>query len=301
MILRQCLAPSPKVRKRQGMRTLQAEQPAVKISIFFRCGIIHPPLKVLRHIPYLYRRAGNRSVRAKHAAIARLGSQQCAAPGAVVEKLASVGRHGFDLRGAAGRARQRGFQRLHQAKMKPSRVSKAPRVSVPVSKAVFTGRPHTVPGAQATTTPRRHSNKPPPAREMTAAASSSGPVLPGDQPQAAEPRTGDAERTEQHGKRAARGRTECSGKAASNVAPLSLIGTRCGSPLWVLSVIAALLLAEVTINMLQSVAATDSSGKGAPVVAPSVGFKLVSWRGNRGATSRRSAIRAHRTVARAAA
>jgi hypothetical protein len=43
----------------------------------------------------LDRRAFNRTVRAKYAAIPRLRLEQCAAGFAFIEKLAGIGRHGF--------------------------------------------------------------------------------------------------------------------------------------------------------------------------------------------------------------
>ena len=47
-------------------------------------------------IPCLDRRARHRAVRAKHATVARLRLKPLVAPFAVIEKLASVGRHRFD-------------------------------------------------------------------------------------------------------------------------------------------------------------------------------------------------------------
>ena len=54
----------------------------------------------------LYRRARHRSVRAKHAAIAREGLEPFAAPFAVIEELAGIGRHRLDSLMAAFRASQ---------------------------------------------------------------------------------------------------------------------------------------------------------------------------------------------------
>ena len=60
----------------------------------------------------LYRRARHRSVRAKHAAIAREGLEPFAAPFAVIEELAGIGRHRLDSLMAAFRASQGGLK-LH--------------------------------------------------------------------------------------------------------------------------------------------------------------------------------------------
>ena len=60
----------------------------------------------------LYRRARHRSVRAKHAAIAREGLEPFAAPFAVIEELAGIGRHRLDGLMAAFRASQDGLK-LH--------------------------------------------------------------------------------------------------------------------------------------------------------------------------------------------
>ena len=60
----------------------------------------------------LYRRAGHRSVRAKHIAIAREGLEPFAAPFAVVEELACISRHRLDGLTAAFRASQDGLK-LH--------------------------------------------------------------------------------------------------------------------------------------------------------------------------------------------
>jgi len=54
----------------------------------------------------LYRRARHRPVRAKHAAIAREGLEPFAAPFAVIEELAGIGRHRLDSLMAAFRASQ---------------------------------------------------------------------------------------------------------------------------------------------------------------------------------------------------
>jgi hypothetical protein len=54
----------------------------------------------------LDRRARHRSVRAKHAAIAREGLEPFAAPFAVIEELAGIGRHRLDSLMAAFRASQ---------------------------------------------------------------------------------------------------------------------------------------------------------------------------------------------------
>src|SRR5439155_17362358 len=55
-------------------------------------------------------RAGHRSVRAEDAAVARLGLEQRLAGDTLVEILASVGGHGFELGDAAGRTGQRGVE-----------------------------------------------------------------------------------------------------------------------------------------------------------------------------------------------
>jgi hypothetical protein len=60
----------------------------------------------------LYRRARHRSVRAKHAAIAREGLEPFAAPFAVIEELAGIGRHRLDSLMGAFRASQGGLK-LH--------------------------------------------------------------------------------------------------------------------------------------------------------------------------------------------
>jgi len=60
----------------------------------------------------LCRRAGHRSVRAKHAAIAGKGFEPFAAPFAVVEELACISRHRLDGLMAAFRASQDGLK-LH--------------------------------------------------------------------------------------------------------------------------------------------------------------------------------------------
>ena len=60
----------------------------------------------------LYRRARHRSVRAEHAAIAGKGLEPFAAPFAVVEELAGIGRHRLDGLMAAFRASQDGLK-LH--------------------------------------------------------------------------------------------------------------------------------------------------------------------------------------------
>ena len=60
----------------------------------------------------LYRRARHRSVRAKHAAIARKGLEPLAASFAVIEKLAGISRHRLDGLMAAFRTRQ-GALKLH--------------------------------------------------------------------------------------------------------------------------------------------------------------------------------------------
>ena len=54
----------------------------------------------------LYRRTGNRTVRAKHAAIACERLQSLATALAVIEELAGVGRHGLNRLMAAFRARE---------------------------------------------------------------------------------------------------------------------------------------------------------------------------------------------------
>src|SRR6266851_7945476 len=60
----------------------------------------------------LYRRARHRSVRAKHAAIAREGLEPLAAPFAVIEELAGISRHHLDsLMGAFGASQ--GGLKLH--------------------------------------------------------------------------------------------------------------------------------------------------------------------------------------------
>jgi hypothetical protein len=60
----------------------------------------------------LYRRTGHRSVRAKHAAIARKGLEPFAASFAVIEKLAGIRGHRLDGLVAAFRASQGGLK-LH--------------------------------------------------------------------------------------------------------------------------------------------------------------------------------------------
>jgi hypothetical protein len=61
----------------------------------------------------LHRRTRNRTIGAKHAAIARKRLQSLAAAFAVIEELAGVRRHGLDRLMAASRAGKRCFQ-LHQ-------------------------------------------------------------------------------------------------------------------------------------------------------------------------------------------
>jgi superfamily I DNA/RNA helicase len=61
----------------------------------------------------LHRRTGNRTIGAKHAAIARKRLQSRAAAFAVIEELAGVGRHGLNRLLAAFRAGKRCLQ-LHQ-------------------------------------------------------------------------------------------------------------------------------------------------------------------------------------------
>jgi hypothetical protein len=60
----------------------------------------------------LYRRTGHRSVRTKHAAIARKGLEPFAASFAVIEKLAGICRHRLDGLMTAFRASQAGLK-LH--------------------------------------------------------------------------------------------------------------------------------------------------------------------------------------------
>jgi hypothetical protein len=60
----------------------------------------------------LDRRAGRGPIGAEHAAIARFGLQPGAASAAIVEELASVGRHRLHRLMAAGRTNERGFK-LH--------------------------------------------------------------------------------------------------------------------------------------------------------------------------------------------
>src|SRR5271166_104315 len=119
----------------------------------------------------------NRPVGAEHAAIPQLRTQQRAAPSALIENLAGIGRHRLDRGGAAYRAGYGRSQdhRRPQAKIKPSTVRTAPSDRTPVIDAVTTGRPQAAPGAQLIAPRRRQSSKPPPlTRQTTAAASSKG-------------------------------------------------------------------------------------------------------------------------------
>src|SRR5260370_10464663 len=119
----------------------------------------------------------NRPVGAEHATNPGLRTQERAATGALVEKLAGIDRHYLALCNAAHRARDSGIQGhvLSQAKTNPSTVRTAPRARAPVTKALGTDRTQTAPGAHAAAARRRQNSTPtPPTRQMAAAATSTG-------------------------------------------------------------------------------------------------------------------------------